>query len=150
MGGNGRSVTEQTRAARDADQWFNGHPADEPSMNTTISGLRFSWKSLAASVAIVASAAAILAAGSATAPNPGRCVAMGLDTSGRESRLPKQVIANATNLTIRGSIPCMDQVMAWTVIGPYRAFEDGTVEMLASPVPPCQGSDYYVWIAFPK
>jgi hypothetical protein len=44
----------------------------------------------------------------------------------------------------------MDQVMAWTVAGPYRAFEDGTVEMLASPVPPCQGGDYYVWIAFPK
>ena len=75
---------------------------------------------------------------------------MGLDTSGRESRLPKQVIANATNLTIRGSIPCMDQVMAWTIAGPYRAFEDGTVEMLASPVPPCQGGDHYVWIAFPK
>ena len=37
-----------------------------------------------------------------------------------------------------------------TVAGPYRAFEDGTVEMLASPVPPCQGGDYYVWISFPK
>jgi hypothetical protein len=75
---------------------------------------------------------------------------MFLDTSGRESALPKQVIANATNLTIRGTIPCMDQVMAWSVRGPYRVFEDGTVEMLASPVPPCQGGDYYVWIAFPK
>ena len=119
-------------------------------MTTNTSGSGLGWKSLAASVVIAGGACALLAAGNVAAPNPGRCVAMGLDTSGRESRLPKQVIANATNLTIRGPIPCMDQVMAWTVAGPYRAFEDGTVEMLASPVPPCPGGDYYVWIAFPK
>ena len=119
-------------------------------MTTNSSGSRLGWKSAAASLIVVGSACALLAARSTAAPNPGRCVGMFLDTSGRESALPKQVIANATNLTIRGTIPCVDQVMAWSVRGPYRAFEDGTVEMLASPVPPCQGGDYYVWIAFPK
>jgi hypothetical protein len=40
--------------------------------------------------------------------------------------------------------------MAWAAQGPYRVFEDGTVEFLAAPVPPCQGGNYYVWIGFPK
>ena len=81
--------------------------------------------------------------------NHGRCVGMFLDNGG-SSRLPQSVPADATNLTVSGTVPCKDSVMAWVSQGPYRVFEDGTVEFLAAPVPPCQGGDYYVWIGFPK
>ena len=84
-----------------------------------------------------------------TSANPGRCVGMFLDTGG-SARAPRSVPADATNLTVSGTIPCKDTVMAWAAQGPYRVFEDGTVEFLAAPVPPCQGGDYYVWIGFPK
>jgi hypothetical protein len=82
--------------------------------------------------------------------NHGRCVGMFLDTGGAGSRVPRSVPAEATNLTVSGTVPCKDSVMAWAAQGPYRVFEDGTVEFLAAPVPPCQGGDYYVWIGFPK
>ncbi|NBQ16392.1 MAG: hypothetical protein EBU31_17715 [Proteobacteria bacterium] len=75
---------------------------------------------------------------------------MFLDTGGAGSRVPRSVPADATNLTVSGTVPCKDSVMAWAAQGPYRVFEDGTVEFLAAPVPPCQGGDYYVWIGFPK
>ena len=71
-------------------------------------------------------------------------------TGGAGSRVPRSVPADATNLTVSGTVPCKDSVMAWAAQGPYRVFEDGTVEFLAAPVPPCQGGDYYVWIGFPK
>lgn len=90
----------------------------------------------------------------AAAPNHGRCVGMFLDTtSGGGSMyqmLPRQVPADATNLLIIGEIPCRDQVMAWSSRGTYRVFEDGAVQFLASPMPPCPKGDYYVWIEFPK
>ena len=81
--------------------------------------------------------------------NHGRCVGMFLDTGGG-ARTPRSVPADATNLTVSGNVPCKDSVMAWAAQGPYRVFEDGTVEFLAAPVPPCQGGEYYVWIGFPK
>jgi hypothetical protein len=81
--------------------------------------------------------------------NHGRCVGMFLDTGGAGSRVPRSVPAEATNLTVSGTVPCKDSVMAWAAQGPYRVFEVGTVEVLAAPVPPCQGGDYYVWIGFP-
>ena len=84
-----------------------------------------------------------------TSANHGRCVGMFLDTGG-SARAPRSVPADATNLTVSGTVPCKDSVMAWAAQGPYRVFEDGTVEFLAAPVPPCQGGDYYVWIGFPK
>ena len=82
----------------------------------------------------------------------GRCVGMFLDQNpgAPGSRLPSNVPASGNNLTVRGTVPCMDSVFAWSPRGPYRAFEDGTIEFLASPVPPCPGGDYYVWIAFPN
>jgi hypothetical protein len=64
--------------------------------------------------------------------------------------LPRQVPADATNLLIIGDIPCRDQVMAWSSRGTYRVFEDGAIQFLASPMPPCPKGDYYVWIEFPK
>ncbi len=41
-------------------------------------------------------------------------------------------------------------VAAWAMQGVYRAFDDGSVEFLASPVPPCPGEDSYVWIRYPN
>jgi hypothetical protein len=80
----------------------------------------------------------------------GRCVGMFLDPGAGRSKLPDSVPAEGTNLVVRGTVPCMDQVMAWSARGPYRIWEDGTVEFLASPIPPCPGGDHYVWIAFPR
>ena len=82
----------------------------------------------------------------------GRCVGMFLDPNpgAPGSRLPSNVPAQGTNLIVRGAVPCMNAVLAWSPRGPYRVFEDGTVEFLASPMPPCPGGDYYVWVAFPN
>ena len=108
-------------------------------------------------IATAAVGAVLLGASLAARPSPtfssanhGRCVGMFLDTGGAGSRVPRSVPADATNLTVSGTIPCKDSLMAWAAQGPYRVFEDGTVEFLAAPVPPCQGGDYYVWIGFPK
>ena len=108
-------------------------------------------------IATAAVGAVLLGATLAARPSPtfssanhGRCVGMFLDTGGVGSRAPRSVPADATNLTVSGNVPCKDSVMAWAAQGPYRVFEDGTVEFLAAPVPPCQGGDYYVWIGFPK
>jgi hypothetical protein len=32
----------------------------------------------------------------------------------------------------------------------YRVFDDGAVEFLASPIPPCPDGEVYVWIQFPN
>lgn len=104
----------------------------------------------AGSVALLALAAGALvaSAGPNGAPGRGRCVGMFLDGAAGPRGM-RQVPADATNLTVRGTVPCRDGVMAWAAQGPYRVFEDGTVEFLATPVPPCPGGDHYVWIAFP-
>ncbi len=108
----------------------------------------------AAAAATTTTAAPIALVAVTAAPNHGRCVGMFLDTtSGGGSMyqmLPRQVPADATNLLIIGEIPCRDQVMAWSSRGTYRVFEDGAVQFLASPMPPCPKGDYYVWIEFPK
>ena len=93
---------------------------------------------------------ALLAGARPAASANGRCVGMFLDPGGGRSKLPDSVPAEGTNLVVRGTVPCMDQVMAWSARGPYRIWEDGTVEFLASPIPPCPGGDHYVWIAFPR
>ena len=105
-------------------------------------------------LATSAGAALAIALGAATASAPvgsapGRCVGMFVAAPGT-SQMPRTVAADASNLTVRGSVPCAGDVMGWAPQGPYRVFEDGTVEFLATPVPPCPGGDYYVWIAFPK
>ena len=83
-----------------------------------------------------------------TADTP-RCVGMFIDSNGRGGQA-NLIATNAVSLTVRGTIPCMDSVQAWSKCGPYRVFEDGTVEMLVTPIPPCNGGDYYLWIAYPK
>jgi hypothetical protein len=101
--------------------------------------------------ALTATALTLLAARptpNAASPDHGRCVGMFLDSGG--GRVPRQVPADSNGLTVHGTVPCKDSIMAWAAQGPYRVFEDGTVEFLAAPVPPCQGGDYYVWIGFPR
>ena len=102
---------------------------------------------------LLAAGLAVVIGGAAGAPAPvapsGRCVGMFVAAPGGGG-LPRSVAADATNLTVRGAVPCRDAVMAWAPQGPYRVFEDGTVEFLAAPVPPCNGGDFYVWIGFPK
>lgn len=82
------------------------------------------------------------------APEHGRCVGMFVASPGEG--MPRSIAADSVSLTIRGTIPCKDAVSLWSMQGPCRVFEDGTVEFLATPVPPCPGGDYYVWIAYPK
>jgi hypothetical protein len=106
-----------------------------------------------AAVTIAALAMAVAVGGAAGAPASSaasvRCVGMFVASPG-SGGLPRSVAATASNLTIRGTVPCRDAVMAWAPQGPYRVFEDGSIEFLASPIPPCDGGDYYVWIGFPK
>jgi hypothetical protein len=63
----------------------------------------------------------------------------------------RNVAADAKSLTVVGEVPCADRgVMAWSMQGVYRAFDDGSVEFLAAPVPPCPEGDSYVWIRYPN
>ena len=89
------------------------------------------------------------AAATRTTADTPRCVGMFIDSNARGGQA-NLIATNAVSLTVRGTIPCMDSVQAWSKCGPYRVFEDGTVEMLVTPIPPCNGGDYYVWIAYPK
>lgn len=63
----------------------------------------------------------------------------------------RTVAADAKSLVVVGTIPCADRgVSAWAMQGVYRAFDDGAVEFLASPIPPCPQGDAYVWIRYPN
>jgi len=104
---------------------------------------------LAALGALAATLAFRAAPSAAAAPDRGRCVGVFIANPG-EGRLPLSVPVDTVGLAVRGSVPCKDAVIAWVAVGAYRAFEDGTVEFLAVPTPPCPGGDYYVWIAYPK
>lgn len=115
---------------------------------TRIATLAWITGTVGAAALAVALGAGTAATGANAAPN-GRCVGMFVASPG-SGGLPRSVAADATNLTVRGTVPCRDAVMAWAPQGPYRVFEDGTVEFLAAPVPPCNGGDFYVWVGFPK
>jgi hypothetical protein len=74
-----------------------------------------------------------------------RCVGMFV-TSDRKS-----IAADSASIVVIGKIPCAERgVVAWATQGVYRAFDDGSVELLASPVPPCPGGDVFVWIRYPN
>lgn len=95
--------------------------------------------------------ATFLGGGAASAPEPGRCVGMFMaGAPGSGGSLPRQIAADSNGLTLRGTVPCAAGVMAWAPQGPCRVFEDGTVEILVSPVPPCPGGDFYAWLAYPR
>jgi hypothetical protein len=62
----------------------------------------------------------------------------------------RQVAADTKGLEITGGKPCPEGVMTWAQVGVYRVFDDGSVEFLASPAPPCPTGDTYVWIRYPN
>jgi hypothetical protein len=73
-----------------------------------------------------------------------RCV--GVFVSGERG----SIAADTKGLVVVGSAPCPNGVIAWSRQGVYRAFDDGAVEFLATPVPPCPDGDGYVWIRYPN
>lgn len=75
------------------------------------------------------------------------CVGMFFDPTIRGK---VNIAADSTSITPVGSVPCREQVIAWALQGPFRVFADGTVEALATPIPPCPDGDYWIWIAYPK
>lgn len=84
-------------------------------------------------------------AGAAVAPAR-KCVAVFVAEGDR-----RPIGADAKALEVIGAVPCAERgVMSWAPKGVYRAFDDGTVEQLASPLPPCPEGDAYVWIRYPN
>jgi hypothetical protein len=79
-----------------------------------------------------------------------RCVAM----SFLDSNLSRHTFAgDSAQLAIRGDVPCAAEVIAWSMVGPIRLWDDGLVEYLVIPVPPCpqgNGSVFYAWLGFPN
>ena len=131
---------------------MNTSPILQPKSHWTFSWttrLAARWKSAATLTALACSAIVLAAATRTTTGDTPRCVGMFIDSNARGGQA-NLIATNAVSLTVRGTIPCIDSVQAWSKCGPYRVFEDGTVEMLVTPIPPCNGGDYYVWIAYPK
>jgi hypothetical protein len=63
----------------------------------------------------------------------------------------RTIAADTRGLRVLGRPPCGERgVAAWATQGVYRVFDDGAVEFLASPVPPCPDGEVYVWIQFPN
>ena len=63
----------------------------------------------------------------------------------------RTIAADTRGLTVLGRPPCGERgVAAWATQGVYRVFDDGAVEFLASPIPPCPDGEVYVWIQFPN
>jgi len=110
------------------------------------------WRRPALTIAAIGAAGLALAAGTAGGSSSrGRCVGMFMaGAPGSGGSLPRQIAADSNGLTLRGTVPCAAGVMAWAPQGPCRVFEDGTVEILVSPVPPCPGGDFYAWLAYPR
>jgi len=79
-----------------------------------------------------------------------RCVAM----SFLDSNLSRRILAaDASQLALRGDVPCAAEVTAWSMVGPIRLWDDGLVECLVIPIPPCtqgNGSVFYAWLGFPN
>ncbi|MFM7480175.1 MAG: hypothetical protein ACKO4V_03475 [Planctomycetota bacterium] len=79
-----------------------------------------------------------------------RCVAVSfVDPNQSRQIFP----GNSLQLTIRGEVPCADAVVGWSRVGPVRLWDDGLVECLVIPVPPCpqgDGSVFYAWLGFPN
>ena len=73
-----------------------------------------------------------------------KCVGMFVD-SGRRT-----IAADVRGLTIVGTFPCANGVAAFGTQGAYRAFDDGSIEFLATPIPPCPDGDVYVWLRYPN
>jgi len=94
--------------------------------------------------ALVVPAATPAAVAATSAASARKCVGMFVSNERR------QVAADTKGLEIAGGQPCPSGVMTWAQLGVHRVFDDGSVEFLASPVPPCPTGDTYVWIRYPN
>jgi hypothetical protein len=97
--------------------------------------------SVAAGLAVVL---ALAAAPRGTASR--RCVGMFVDPERKRNFIGRP---NDLELVDLGRIPCREAVMGWAGQGIFRVFDDGTVETLASPIPPCPQGDFFLWIRYP-
>jgi hypothetical protein len=103
------------------------------------------FKLLALIAACVVAGGAALAVTPEASSVPRKCVGLFV-TSER-----KTISADSKSLVVVGTIPFAERgVSSWTTQGVYRAFEDGAVELLASPYPPCPEGDAFVWIRYPN
>ena len=87
-----------------------------------------------------------LVAASPRGEAPRRCVGMFVDPERKRNFIGRP---NDLELVDLGRIPCREAVMGWAGQGIFRVFDDGTVETLVSPLPPCPQGDYYMWIRYP-
>ncbi len=67
-----------------------------------------------------------------------------------EPSMRMTVPRDSTMLHADRKVPCDAQVIGWTTKGIFRVRANGTVEMLAVPMPPCADGDFYVWLAYPN
>ena len=72
-----------------------------------------------------------------------KCVGMFVDSARRG------VAVDVPGLTVVGVVPCAGRVISWQTLGVYRAFDDGSIEFLATPTPPCPES-VFVWLRYPN
>ena len=109
-------------------------------------GLRSAGFGVLAGGVLTAGAMLALAGAPVGAAAPARkCVGVFVTNERRD------VAADSQQLVVIGTVPCAGRgVLSWSMRGVYRAFDDGSVEFLASPVPPCPEGDAYVWIRFPN
>ena len=75
-----------------------------------------------------------------------RCVGMFVDPERKRNFIGQP---NDLTLVDASRIPCRENVMGWAGQGVFRVFDDGTVETLVSPLPPCPQGDYFLWIRYP-
>jgi hypothetical protein len=87
-----------------------------------------------------------LVAASPRAAAPRRCVGMFVDPERKRNFIGRP---NDLELVDLARIPCRESVMGWAGQGIFRVFDDGTVETLVSPLPPCPQGDFFLWIRYP-
>jgi hypothetical protein len=87
-----------------------------------------------------------LAAASPRGEAPRRCVGMFVDAERKRNFIGRPHDLELVDLA---RIPCRENVLGWAGQGIFRVFDDGTVETLVSPIPPCPQGDYFLWIRYP-
>jgi hypothetical protein len=88
----------------------------------------------------------VLAAASPRGEAPRRCVGMFVDPERKRNFIGRP---NDLELVDLARIPCRENVLGWAGQGIFRVFDDGTVETLATPLPPCPAGDFFLWIRYP-
>jgi hypothetical protein len=87
-----------------------------------------------------------LAAASPRGEAPRRCVGMFVDAERKRNFIGRPHDLELVDLA---RIPCRENVLGWAGQGIFRVFDDGTVETLVSPIPPCPQGDFFLWIRYP-